>query len=196
MNTNNEFFLNSMINARKDNDEWKNASGACSPNLMEKSITENGEFSAKADGADGYSSVTVNVPMTFDMIKLPLFNKGFDAAWGRVVKGAILKSSNGVYVLPKYDYKTIGSSPTIILADPLVSMSDVYAYDEPSIMFTPDEDLDFTLPPFSNPYGDITGIDTIVPGDGKTYEYNESRVNGSIVCTIKKYDVDFVMTIE
>ena len=61
MNTNNEFYQNSMINARKDNDEWKNASGACSPNLMEKSITENGEYSAKADGADGYSSVTVNV---------------------------------------------------------------------------------------------------------------------------------------
>lgn len=62
MNTNNEFFLNSMINARKDNDEWKNATETCSPNLIEKSITENGDYSAKADGADGYSSVTVDVP--------------------------------------------------------------------------------------------------------------------------------------
>lgn len=62
MNGNNEFYQNSMINARKDNDEWKNAAGTCSPNLIEKSVTENGDYSAKADGADGYSSVTVEVP--------------------------------------------------------------------------------------------------------------------------------------
>ena len=61
MNGNNEFYQNSMINARKDNDEWKNAAGTCSPNLIEKSITENGDYSAKADGADGYSKVTVDV---------------------------------------------------------------------------------------------------------------------------------------
>ena len=61
MNGNNEFYQNSMINARKDNDEWKNAAGTCSPNLIEKSINENGDYSAKADGADGYSKVTVDV---------------------------------------------------------------------------------------------------------------------------------------
>lgn len=65
MNANNEFYQNSMINARKDNDEWKNAAGTCSPNLIEKSITENGEYSAKADDADGYSSVGVNVKPYF-----------------------------------------------------------------------------------------------------------------------------------
>lgn len=61
MNGNNEFYQNSMINARKDNDEWKNAAGTCSPNLIEKSITENGEYNASSDNADGYSKVTVDV---------------------------------------------------------------------------------------------------------------------------------------
>lgn len=61
MNGNNEFYQNSMINARKDNDEWKNAAGTCSTNMIEKTITENGQYAAKEDGADGYSKVTVDV---------------------------------------------------------------------------------------------------------------------------------------
>ena len=61
INNNNEFYQNSMINARKDNDEWKNAAGTCFPNLIEKSINENGDYSAKTDGVDGYSKVTVDV---------------------------------------------------------------------------------------------------------------------------------------
>ena len=62
INNNNEFYQNSMINARKDNDEWKNAAGTCSPELIEKSITENGTYTASSDSADGYSSVKVDVP--------------------------------------------------------------------------------------------------------------------------------------
>ena len=62
INNNNEFYQNSMINARKDNDEWKNAAGTCSPELIKKNITENGTYNASDDGADGYSSVKVNVP--------------------------------------------------------------------------------------------------------------------------------------
>lgn len=168
--------------------------------FMTKTITENNTYNAADDGVSGYSSVTVNVPMTYNMIKLPLFNKGFDAAYNRVVNGAILTSSDGVYILPPpftpEGAPLMGSSPTLILADPLVSMSDAFGYNESCIMFTPDEHLDFTLPPFSNPYDDIIGIDTIVPGDGKTYELNASRVNGELVRTVKKYDVDFVITIE
>ena len=65
MNTYNEFYQNSMVNTRKDNDEWRTAAGTCSPNLIEKSITENGDYSAKTDGADGYSCVGVNVKPYF-----------------------------------------------------------------------------------------------------------------------------------
>lgn len=62
MLNNNEFYQNAMINIRKDNDEWKNAAETCSANLIEKSVTENGEYYAKDDNVDGYSSVAVNVP--------------------------------------------------------------------------------------------------------------------------------------
>jgi hypothetical protein len=65
MDANNEFYQNSMVNIRKDNDEWRNASGTCSPNLIEKSVNENGDYLAKDDNADGYSSVGVNVKPYF-----------------------------------------------------------------------------------------------------------------------------------
>lgn len=73
LGNNNEFYQNSLINIRKDNDEWKNAAGTCSANLIEKSVTENGEYYAKDDNADGYSSVKVEVPSapvpeTFEVI--------------------------------------------------------------------------------------------------------------------------------
>lgn len=40
----------------------KMENGSNSATLVEKSITENGEYNASDDNADGYSSVTVNVP--------------------------------------------------------------------------------------------------------------------------------------
>lgn len=62
INGNNQYWQNATMNIRKDNDEWKNAAGTCSANLIQKVITENGEYNAKEDGADGYSSVKVEVP--------------------------------------------------------------------------------------------------------------------------------------
>jgi len=42
---------------------WENqGSGGTIPMLIEKTITENGTYNASDDGADGYSSVTVEVP--------------------------------------------------------------------------------------------------------------------------------------
>lgn len=43
--------------------------GGGSATLIEKSITVNGEYSASSDNADGYSKVTVNVPLNFGVIK-------------------------------------------------------------------------------------------------------------------------------
>lgn len=48
----------------------KQGSGGGSATLIEKTITENDTYNASDDGADGYSSVTVNVPSapeTFDV---------------------------------------------------------------------------------------------------------------------------------
>ena len=43
-------------------DEIESISGGGSSTLITKTITENGTYSAEDDSADGYSSVTVNVP--------------------------------------------------------------------------------------------------------------------------------------
>lgn len=70
INANNEYYQNGSINIRKDNDEWQTATDTCSESgssavLIEKSITENGNYSAKDDNADGYSDVTVDVASSF-----------------------------------------------------------------------------------------------------------------------------------
>ena len=67
LNANNSFYQNSMINARKDNDEWRNAKDTvpAPSELGSKEITENGNYSAKDDGLDGYSDVNVTVSNTY-----------------------------------------------------------------------------------------------------------------------------------
>ena len=63
INGNNQYWQNAAINIRKDNDEWKNAANIYPPPvLIEKSVTENGDYIAATDNADGYSSVKVEVP--------------------------------------------------------------------------------------------------------------------------------------
>ena len=63
INGNNQYWQNAAMNIRKDNDEWKNAANIYPPPvLIEKSVTENGDYSAATDNADGYSSVKVEVP--------------------------------------------------------------------------------------------------------------------------------------
>ena len=152
MNTNNEFYQNSMINARKDNDEWKNASGACSPNLMEKSITENGDYSAKADGADGYSSVTVNVENQIHYITYSMNTGDY----------ALFYSANG-----EYNPSTSGVSGRLsscVLCNPAVSI-EVGNMIVSSYTFTPGESYAVTVN--GNPVT-LSG-DTVTPNDGKEY---------------------------
>lgn len=51
-----------------ENQQWNLAAsggGGGSATLIEKSITENGEYNASDDNADGYSKVTVDVPNTY-----------------------------------------------------------------------------------------------------------------------------------
>ena len=193
MNINNEFFLNSTINARKDNDEWKNASGACSPNLMEKSITENGEYSAKADGVDGYSSVMVGVDMSFNSLIFSDYLMDYNDA-PYVSNVVMVKADDGVYsstVIPRpSDSGPLASSTHIICVTPVKTL-DVSYYDLPMVIFTPDENIDLTAYPFSE-----AGGDTVTPGDGKAYVLKFSR-NGQGVKsgTVTKQSKDFTFII-
>lgn len=161
LNANNLFYQNSMINARKDNDEWKNAAETCSPNLIEKSINENGDYSAKADGVDGYSSVTVNVPPYLDVFY-------FNDTWKsnnvtRTNQTVILRSSTGVYditeLLANINFATQNGNLTMILLDPVKNIIGLKeaGFEYIRVFFTPASDYEWTDAP------DVT------PNDGKKY---------------------------
>ena len=49
------------------------------PSTAEKTITENGVYNARDDGADGYSSVTVNVPKDSGYFGIPVAKTAADA---------------------------------------------------------------------------------------------------------------------
>lgn len=171
-NSNNEFYQNSLINVRKDNDEWKNAAGTCSANLIEKVITENGEYNAKKDGADGYSRVITNVPNTYDFIGM------------RLPQGVNIESQFMPIILPDaegtFNCSTVpigqGYSipPKIIAAQPvkLIKGSPAPTFE---VYFTPTSDFqgfDYNITP--------TGT-TITGGDGYVYHaYIDVAVSPSI----------------
>ena len=63
INGNNSYWQNAAMNIRKDEDEWRIAKDTvpAPSELGTKEITENGNYSAKDDGLDGYSDVRVSV---------------------------------------------------------------------------------------------------------------------------------------
>lgn len=63
INGNNSYWQNASMNIRKDEDEWRIAKDTvpAPSELGTKEITENGNYSAKDDGLDGYSDVRVSV---------------------------------------------------------------------------------------------------------------------------------------
>ena len=67
INGNNSYWQNSAMNIRKDEDEWRLAKDTvpAPSELGTKEITENGNYSAKDDGLDGYSDVNVTVSNSY-----------------------------------------------------------------------------------------------------------------------------------
>ena len=67
INGNNLYWQNSAMNIRKDEDEWRIAKDTvpAPSELGSKDITENGNYSAKDDGLDGYSDVSVSVSNSY-----------------------------------------------------------------------------------------------------------------------------------
>lgn len=67
INGNNSYWQNASMNIRKDEDEWRLAKDTvpAPSELGSKDITENGNYSAKDDGLDGYSDVNVSVSNTY-----------------------------------------------------------------------------------------------------------------------------------
>lgn len=61
LNANNNFYQSMLANKQGFEGEFAIDDNLTPAKLVEKSITENGEYSAKADNADGFSKVTVDV---------------------------------------------------------------------------------------------------------------------------------------
>jgi hypothetical protein len=77
INGNNMYIQTAGMNIRKDNDDWRRAvdtvDAAETAILTEKTITENGTYTAAEDNADGYSSVTVDVSGGVGFAKMDVY---------------------------------------------------------------------------------------------------------------------------
>ena len=202
---NNEFYQNAMINIRKDNDEWKNAAGTCSANMIEKAITKNGEYNAKEDGADGYSNVNVAVasPPDFSMINIPGLPKNLTLGLPNAADDTnrptsiwVSRSSTGIFTLPERKIYGVDSL-YVICFDPVVSVKGFYdSYYDNYVIFTPAPDYDGMYPLYGSDKIKMGGA-TVTPGDGKVYcayvRYISTQYGTKY--WIEKYDIDFSASI-
>lgn len=172
INGNNDYWQNSGMNMRKDNDEWVVASETCSANLIEKVITENGEYNAKEDGADGYSSVDVNVSSTSTLYSVGLNYSQYTLPSGyrmaiRFVS-LIFPDSNGTVVTDSKGNANYDGALCLIPA-PVKLITGKISESAYKVVFTPTDDFlgisvdSYYCTPAS------TSI-KITPGDGKIYD--------------------------
>lgn len=169
-NSNNEFYQNSLINARKDNDEWKNAAGTCSANLIEKVITENGQYTAKEDGADGYSNVKVNVS-TETLFSIGLSQSQFNLPdrYKMAIRyiSLIVPNSNGVVVTDSKGNANYDGALCII-PTPVKRITGKISKSAYRVVFTPAADFEGIY--FDQKCTPAAGGITITPGDGNIYD--------------------------
>lgn len=137
------------------------------PKLGEKSITENGTYTAKEDKLDGYSSVTVDVDSTFSEMACPIgFYTNNDIEF---YNSRIFRSQNGVYDVRFTGAPTNLNNLIMVLVEPLVSISRLSVINSGAIMiFTPAQQCDIAT------QVELTG-DEIENGDGKGYAIRFSR---------------------
>ena len=168
---NNEFYQNAMINIRSDNDEWKNAAGTCSTNLIEKTITENGEYKAKEDEADGYSEVTVNISSTSTLYSVGLNESQYKlpSRYQMAIRyvSLIAPDSNGTV-----DTGSKGNAnydgALCIIPTPVKLITGKISKSAYKVVFTPADD--FLGISIDSQYCTPSGSVEITPGDGQIYD--------------------------
>ena len=148
------------------------------PKLGEKSITENGTYTAKEDKLDGYSSVTADVASDAHFSEVDVTVPGVTGT----LNCKILDSKDGLYVI-----ESTSEFYNFSLVTPAKKLTDMYL--TPNIVFTPSSDFDGFYD------GDTKVIptgDEIVPGDGKRYLakcYRQYGV-GPLSVAITKYSAN------
>jgi hypothetical protein len=174
------------MNIRKDNDDWCRAVDTVDvsevADLVDKTITENGTYAASDDGVSGYSSVSVNVPLTISSLSTKIRPEGdylrtFD----------MISSPDGIYDLgdPRTPYRDF-----IVLLTPAKKITYYNNYNQ-CITFTPDEEYDGIYDGYIGKK--ITFATEVTGGDGKTYGFRNQAMGGPTL--IKYDDTDFTVTI-
>lgn len=205
MAQNNEYTANLAINMHKNADEFARADNIKSK-LISKVITENGEYEAGADNANGFSDINVEISggSEFSSVIVTGIPKQLNSDLGVPNYSEnmtdpsnilIMRSETGAYELPDVSHSYHPALKTTVYAicvDPLVSITGFnnYVYDQ-YVVFTPDIAYDGFYD-FDNRKISMDG-DTVVPGDGKTYIGYVRYISTTygMKFNIKKYDQDY-----
>jgi hypothetical protein len=198
INGNNMYIQTAGMNIRKDNDDWRRAvdtvDAAETAILTEKTITENGTYTAAEDNADGYSEVTVDVNSGFSSIRIPVLPEKVTQGYPKANVESNLINPKGltIYTSKTGEYQISSMDGYVFCVNPVVSVTGfgegTYDY---YCVFTPAENYQGLY----DAYGykiTFTG-DSIVAGDGKVYiayvRYFTETYGAAF--TIKRYDRNF-----
>ena len=183
----NEYMANLSINVQKKSGEF--AEPDCEKaKLITKDITENDTYNASDDGADGYSSVTVDVESSFNKIST-VYSKG--SGYGKSNTPLIIyRSTNG-----EYDFSNESQPEGVyrLCADPVKKIK---TWGPVNIEFTPSEDFDGFYD--NNNTKLVPTGDTITVGDGKTYIFAQISDSSTPPSIVKYNDYEggrFIFTI-
>lgn len=109
--------------------------------LIEKEITENGDYNAKDDGADGYKSVHTDITGDphFSRVTISVpYNAGTDSNPSIVLRiSHLYTSTNGEYTI-----ESDTQAQSVVLCNPAkkIEIGNMLAYT--TVSFTPDNDFD------------------------------------------------------
>lgn len=147
--------------------------------LIDKTFTENGEYSAADDNADGYSEVSVDVSGSDDPLNFQQVNfayGGFDT-WGYTTMVSVVRNELGLYDVTggAVSKPTPPGTGTFTVKDAVVCIEPVVKIYTPTgtsrartIIFTPSSEFVGIY----NQYGEIlVSSSSVTPGDNKTYKY-------------------------
>lgn len=155
-NSNNEFYQNSMINARKDNDEWKNAAETCSATKTENTVPN--QYAIMTGTRSNYGgAVDIEYVYSHNNSDVHTLTDTLNPHWS---------SSNKTYVLINPVKKLIYASS---------------AGSTPYVYFTPTEDYVGIFK--SDGTTEFTTTGTVTPGDGKLYKAVINTPNQSVTIT-------------
>lgn len=181
INGNNDFYQTSLSNLQgftKDNAVNKNVYPKTT--LKEKSITENGEYSAASDdGVSGYSSVSVEVSGSDDPLNFQQVDFAYDgfSSSGYTTMVSVVRNELGLYDLTGGNVS--GSMPPgtvsfrvkddIVCIDPAVMIYvNAISSRSQTIIFTPSSEFEG----IKSQYGStLVAPSAVTPGDNKTYKY-------------------------